>query len=46
MVNNQGGNQLVNVGNKSENDLLRQRLEDLSLQMGELRVHHANAANQ
>jgi hypothetical protein len=46
MVNNQGGNQLVDVGNKSENDLLRQRLEDLSLQMGELRVHHANTANQ
>jgi hypothetical protein len=46
MVNHQGGNQSVNVGNKSENDLLRQRLEDLTLQMGELRVHQANAANQ
>ena len=46
MVNTQVGSQPVNVGIKSENDLLRQRIEDLTLQMGELRVHQANVANQ
>jgi hypothetical protein len=46
MVNNQGGNQLVNTGDKTDNEILRQGLEDLTMQMGELRVHAANASNQ
>ena len=46
IVNTQVGSQRVNVGIKSKNDLLRQRLEDLTLQMGDLRMHQANATNQ
>ena len=46
IVNTKVESQPVNIGIKSENDLLRQRFEDLILQMGELRVHQANATNQ
>jgi hypothetical protein len=37
---------LVNTRIKTENEIVRQRLEDLTMQMGELRVHTANATNQ
>jgi hypothetical protein len=39
-------NQLVTSRDKTEDEIVRQRLEDLTMQMGELRVHAANAANQ